>query len=55
MPGQEVGDLPGRVIGDAGEHIGEVVLRVEAVEFGALDQRVERGGAATTGIGAGER
>jgi hypothetical protein len=26
------------VIGDAGEHVGEIVLRVETVELGALDQ-----------------
>jgi hypothetical protein len=25
------------VVGDAGEHVGEIVLRVEAVELGALD------------------
>ena len=55
MPGQQFGDLPGRVIGDAGEHVGKIVLRVEAVEFGAFDQRVERSGAAAAGIGAGEQ
>jgi hypothetical protein len=30
------------------------VLRVEAVELGALDQRADRGGAAAAGIGADE-
>jgi hypothetical protein len=43
------------VVGDAGEHIGEIVLRVEAVELGALDQRVEGRGAAAAGIGAGKQ
>jgi len=44
VPGQEFGNAPGRVVGDAGEHVGEVVLRVETVELGALDQRVDRRG-----------
>src|SRR5215467_10762908 len=37
-PGQEFGNAPRRMIGDTGEHVGEIVLRVEAVELGALDQ-----------------
>jgi hypothetical protein len=41
------------MIGDAGEHVGEVVLRVETVELGAFDQRVDRGGAAAAGIRRG--
>ena len=44
-----------RVVSDAGEHVGEVVLRVETVELGALDQGIDRGGAATAGIGASEQ
>jgi len=55
VPGQEFGNTPGGVVGDAGEHVGEVVLRVETVELGALDQRVDRGGAATAGIGSGKQ
>ena len=43
-----------RMIGDAGEHVGEIVLRVQTIELGALDQRIDRRGAATAGIGAGE-
>jgi hypothetical protein len=54
VPGEEIGDLPGRVIGDAGEQIGQVELRVEAVELGALDQGIERRGAPAAGVGAGE-
>ena len=38
------------VVGDAGEHVGEVVLRVETVELGALDQGVDRSGAAASVI-----
>jgi len=52
--GQEFGDAASRVVGNAGEHVGEIVLRVEAVELGALDQRVECRDAAAAGIGASE-
>jgi hypothetical protein len=38
------------MIGDAGEHVGEIGLGVEAVELGGLDQRVERGGALAAAI-----
>ena len=44
VPGQEFGNSPGRVVRDADEHVGEVVLRIETVELGAFDQRVDRGG-----------
>ena len=40
---------------DAGEHVGKVMLRVEAVELGTFNQRIDRGGAAATGIGAGKQ
>lgn len=46
--------MPGRVIGDAGEHVGNVELRVEAIELGALDQRVHGRGAPAAGVGAGK-
>ena len=46
--------MPGRVIGDAGEHIGDVELWIETVELGAFDQRVHRRGAASAGVGAGK-
>ncbi len=54
VPGKKFGDAPRRVIRNAGEHVGEVVLRVNAVELCAFDQRVHSGGAAAAGIGAGE-
>ena len=38
VPGQEFGDAPGRVVGNASEHVGEVMLCVETVELGAFDQ-----------------
>jgi hypothetical protein len=36
------------------EHIGEPGLRIDIVEFGAHNQRVDVGGASATLIGAGE-
>jgi hypothetical protein len=39
------------MIGDAGEQVGDIVLRVESVELGALNQRIDRRCAATAGIG----
>src|SRR5712691_9512214 len=47
--------MPGWVVGDAGEQVGDVELRVEGVELGAFDQRVHCGGAPAAGIGAGEQ
>src|ERR1700686_1819296 len=41
--------------GDADEHVGEIVLRVETVELGTLDQGVDCSGAAASGIGAGKQ
>ena len=37
VPGQEFSDAASRVVGDAEEQVSEIVLRVEAVELGALD------------------
>src|ERR1700746_830168 len=55
VPGQEFGDTSGRMIGDTGEHVGDIVVRVETVELCGLDQRVDRSGAAAAGIGAGKQ
>lgn len=44
-----------RRCGRAGEHVGGVVLRVESVELGALNQGIDRRGAASTGIAASEQ
>ncbi len=43
------------MIGDAGEYVGDVVLRVEGVELGALNQGIDRRGAAAAGIGTSEQ
>jgi hypothetical protein len=42
IPGQEFVKAPGRVIGQASEHVGEPGLRVDIVELGGGDQRVDR-------------
>jgi hypothetical protein len=55
MPGQELVDTVDRVVGDAGENVPEVGLRVEAVQGRGLDQGVEDRGSMTAGIGAGEQ
>ena len=55
VPGQQIDDLPGRVIGDAGEDVGEVMLRVATVELGGFEKRVDHRGAKAAGIGAGEQ
>ena len=55
VPGQEFGNAPRRMVGDADEHVGEIVLRVETVELGTLDQGVDCSGAAASGIGAGKQ
>jgi hypothetical protein len=54
VPRQQFGDLSGGVVGDTGENVGEVELRVEAVELGGIDQRVHGGGTVTAGVGTGE-
>ena len=45
----------GRMVGDAGEHVGEPGLRVDIVEPSGLDQRVQDGGSVTTAVGAAEQ
>ena len=51
MPRQQIVD---RVVGDAGEQVAQVGLRIEAVEGRGLDKRVEDRSPTTTGVGAGE-
>ena len=38
VPGQQLGDAFGRVVGDPGKDVGEIGLRIEAVELCRLDQ-----------------
>jgi hypothetical protein len=55
VPGQQLCDAVDRVIGDAAEHLAQVGFGIEAVELGAFNKGVDRGGALATGIGAGEQ
>ena len=43
------------VRGDAGEDVGEPGLRIDIVELGGLDQRVDDRGALPTAVGAAEQ
>ena len=45
--------LAGMIL-QACEHVGEPGLRIDVVELGGLDQRVDGGGAPAAGVGAGE-
>ena len=49
MPGQQIVDPVDRVVGDAGEHVAQVGLRIEAVQGRGLDERVENRSPTTTG------
>src|SRR5581483_5578465 len=55
IPGQQFGYAAHRVIGDAGEHVGEPCARVDVVELGGLDEGVDGGRTPASGIGAGKR
>ena len=43
------------MVGEAGEHVTQVALRIEAVQFRGADQAVEGGGALPARIGAGKK
>ncbi len=42
-PGHELAEAGDLMVGNAGEHVGEPALRVDAVEFGGFDQGVGNG------------
>ena len=54
VPGQEVVDRLGRVVVDAGEHVGEPGAGIDVVEPCGLDQGVQGGGTVRSAVGAGE-
>lgn len=54
IPRQQFRDAIDFVIGDAGEDIAEVGFWVEAVELCGFDERVDGGGAFSTGIRSGK-
>jgi hypothetical protein len=53
VPRQQRGEIADHVIVDARQHVGEPGLRIDAVELGGLDQRVDDGGARAAAVGAG--
>jgi len=55
IPRQEFVKLIDRVLGDAGEHVGQPGLRIDIVQFGGDDQAVDRRGALSAAIGTGEQ
>jgi len=55
VPGQQLVQLGGRVIGNAPQYVGKPSLWIDAVEFCRSDQGVHRGSALTSPIGAGEQ
>jgi hypothetical protein len=46
--------LADRVVSDAVEDIGQIVLRIDAAHLGGFDDGVDAGGALSTGIGTAE-
>jgi hypothetical protein len=50
VPGQQIGDTADGVIGDLFEYAAEVDLRIEPVELGCSEQRIDRGCADAAGI-----
>jgi hypothetical protein len=47
--------LADRVVSDAVEDIGQIVLRIDAAHLGGFDDGVDAGGALSTGVGAAEQ
>lgn len=54
MPGQQIADPIDRVIRYVRQHIAQISLRIDAIEFGTADERVHRGGALAAAVGAQE-
>ena len=55
VPEKEFGDLIDGLVGDARQHLAEMRLGIQAIEFGAAHQTVDRGGALAAGIQAREQ
>src|SRR5258708_34576862 len=54
VPRQELLDTVDGMIGDVGQHMSQIGLRIEAVELGRTDEGVEDGGTFSSALGAGE-
>jgi len=53
VPGQELVDSSHRMIGQSCENVGEPGVRIDVVELGSLDERIEGGGAAAAFVRRG--
>ena len=54
VPGQEFVNALGGVIRQTSQDVGEPGLRIDVIELGGGDQRVDRSGAPAAFVGAGE-
>ena len=54
IPRQQIGDVLGRMVWQSRQHVGEPGARIDAVELGGLDERVDGGGAASAFVGTRE-
>ena len=55
VPGQQLVQVGGRMIGNAAQYVGKPGLRIDAVEFCCSNEGVYRGSALTASVGAGEQ
>ena len=55
VPGQKLVEVPGRMVCDPGQHVGEPGLRIDVVHLGGDDQGVHDRGPVAAAIGAGEQ
>jgi len=55
VPGKQVADAIDGMVGDAGEHVAEISLRIELAHFCGLDEGIHRGRANAAGVGAGKK
>ena len=51
IPGQQLLDAVDRVIGDLFEHAAEVEFRIESVQLGCSQQRIDGSGTFSAGVG----
>ena len=55
LPREQLGELGLRHVGDAGENVAEPRLRIDAVEFCGLNERVHEGCSFRPALGPGEQ
>ncbi len=55
VPGEELVEALGRMLGDAGEHVGEPGLGIDVVHLRRVDQGVHEGDSVTDAVGTGEQ